>query len=114
MYHFHVFSSLTDTKRIPRIRFNIIQSINLLSDGIDSFVKNCLKDIKADKERISEHLNNSLMLVTALNKYIGYDKAAKIAKIAFKEKLTLKQAAIKLGFVSSANFDKIVQPKKMI
>ena len=98
----------------PLIIFNTIQSINLLSDGIDSFIKNCLKGIKADKARINEHLNNSLMLVTALNKHIGYDKAAKIAKKSFKEKLTLKQAAIKLRFVSSADFDKIVQPKKMI
>ena len=71
----------------PLIIFNIIQSINLLSDGIDSFVKNCLRNIKADKIKINEHLTNSLMLVTALNKYIGYDKAAKIAKKAFKDKL---------------------------
>ena len=81
---------------------------------IYSFNKNCLKGIKVNKQRISEHVNNSLMLVTALNKYIGYDNAAKIAKKAFKENITLKEAAIKLRIISEKNFDKIVVPKKMV
>ncbi len=98
----------------PLIVFNVINSINLLSDGINSFCKNCLKDLTINKENINQHLNNSLMLVTALNKYIGYDNAAKIAKKAFDEKLTLKEAAIKLNLVSEKDFDKIVNPKKMI
>ena len=98
----------------PVIIFNVINSINLLSDGINSFCKNCLIGITINKENINNHLNNSLMLVTALNKYIGYDKAAKIAKKAFKEKLTLKEAALKLHLVSEKDFDKIVDPKKMI
>ncbi len=98
----------------PVIAYNIIQSINLLSDGIFSFTKNCLKDLKPNNKKITNHLNNSLMLVTALNKSIGYDNAAKIAKKAFKDNITLKEAAIKLSLVSDKDFDKIVDPKKMI
>jgi len=98
----------------PVIAFNIIQSVNLLSDGIKSFNNNCLKGLKTNKEVIDNHLNNSLMLVTALNKSIGYDNAAKIAKKAFKENLTLKEAALKLKLISEKEFDKIVDPKKMI
>ncbi len=98
----------------PVIAFNIIQSVNLISDGIKSFHKNCLKELKANKIMIDKHLNNSLMLVTALNKSIGYDKAAKIAKKAFDENLTLKEAALKLKIITEEKFNKIVDPKKMI
>jgi fumarate hydratase, class II len=98
----------------PVIIFNIIQSINLLSDGINSFCKNCLKGITINKQNIDKHLNNSLMLVTSLNKHIGYDNAAKIAKKAFEDNITLKEAAIILNLVSEKEFDKIVDPKKMI
>ena len=98
----------------PLIIFNIINSINLISDGINSFNKHCLKDLSINKENIKKHLNNSLMLVTALNKHIGYDNAAIIAKKAFKENITLKQAAIKLKLVTEKEFDRIVDPKKMI
>ena len=98
----------------PVIAFNIIQSVNLINDGIKSFNKNCLKGLKANKTMIDNHLNNSLMLVTALNKSIGYDNAAKIAKKAFDENLTLKEAALKLNLISEKEFDKIVDPKKMI
>ena len=98
----------------PVIAFNIIQSVNLLSDGIKSFNNNCLKGLKANKEIIDNHLNNSLMLVTALNKSIGYDNAAKIAKKAFTENLTLKEAALKLKLITEKDFDKIVDPEKMI
>ena len=98
----------------PVIIFNVIHSINLLSDGITSFCENCLKGITINKENINKHLNNSLMLVTALNKHIGYDNAARIAKKAFENNLTLKEAAIKLNVISEKEFDKIVDPKKMI
>ena len=98
----------------PIIAYNIIQSVNLLSDAIKSFNINCLKGLKANKEIIDNHLNNSLMLVTALNKSIGYDNAAKIAKKAYTENLTLKEAALKLKLISEKDFDKIVDPKKMI
>ena len=98
----------------PVIAFNIIQSVSLLNDGIKSFNNNCLKGLKANKEIIDNHLNNSLMLVTALNKSIGYDNAAKIAKKAFDENLTLKEASLRLNLISEKEFDKIVDPKKMI
>ena len=98
----------------PVIIYNIIQSLNLLSDSINSFVEKCLKGLKPNKKNIKENLLNSLMLVTALNDIIGYDNAAKIAKKAFKENLTLKEAAIKLKLVDIKKFDKIVQPKKMV
>ena len=98
----------------PVIAYNIIQSVNLLSDGISSFNNNCLKGIQPNKKNINDHLNNSLMLVTALNKTIGYDNAAKIAKKAFNENLTLKEAALKLNLISEKKFDKIIDPKKMI
>ncbi len=98
----------------PVIAFSIIQSLNLLSDGINSFNINCLKNIKPNKKNITNHLNNSLMLVTALNNIIGYDNASKIAKKAFEKNLTLKEAAKKLNLVSEKDFDKIVNPKKMI
>ena len=98
----------------PVIAFSIIQSLNLLSDGINSFNINCLKNIKPNKKNITNHLNNSLMLVTALNNIIGYDNASKIAKKAFEENLTLKEAAKKLNLVSEKDFDKIGNPKKMI
>ena len=98
----------------PVIAYNIIQSINLISDAIKSFCLNCLKDIQPNKKNIEKNLQNSLMLVTVLNKHIGYDKAAKIAKKAFKENLTLKEAALKLRFIDEKNFDKLVDPKKMV
>ncbi len=98
----------------PVIAYNIIQSINLISDGVESFRKNCLKGLKPNKRNIENHLKNSLMLVTALNNKIGYDNAAKIAKKAYLENLTLKEAAISLGLVSDKEFDNIVDPKKMI
>ena len=98
----------------PVISYNIIQSINLLNDAIKSFCLNCLKDIKPNKKNIQKHLQNSLMLVTALNKHIGYDNAAKIAKKAFKENLTLKKAASKLKLIDEKEFDKLVNPKKMV
>ena len=98
----------------PLIIYNILQSINLLSDVMYSFNEKCLVGIKANKKRIQEHVNNSLMLVTALNKHIGYDNAARIAKKAFREGITLKEASLKLKLISANEFDKIVQPKKMV
>ena len=98
----------------PLIVYNVLQSINLLSDVMNSFNKNCLTGIKANRKRIQKNVNNSLMLVTALNKHIGYDKAARIAKKAFKENISLKEAAISLKLISEKEFDKIIQLKKMI
>ena len=98
----------------PMIAYNILQSINLLSDSINSFNNNCLSGIIPNLKNINKHLNNSLMLVTALNKHIGYDAAAKIAKKAFKENISLKEAAVKLKLVNKKEFEKLVNPKKMI
>ena len=98
----------------PMIVRNILESINLLNDGINSFIDQCLSGIEPNHARIQQLLEQSLMLVTALNPYIGYDNAAKIAKKAHKEGTTLKEAAITSGLVSSEDFDKWVNPKDMI
>jgi fumarate hydratase class II len=98
----------------PVIAFNIIQSIRLLSEVSISFADNCVDGIEANEERIHSNLHNSLMLVTALNPHIGYDKAAEVAKKAHKENTTLKEAIIDLGYMSGEDFDKLVQPKDMI
>ena len=98
----------------PMIIYNILNSINLLADGINSFVDNCLNGIEANRERIKQLLEQSLMLVTALNPYIGYDNAAKIAKKAHKDGTTLKQAALELELVTSEQFDQWVIPQNMI
>ncbi len=98
----------------PVIAYNILQSIRLLSDSMNSFNNNCAIGIEANKEKIAKFLNDSLMLVTALNPYIGYEKAALIAKTAHKNGTTLKQEAINLGILSNEEFDKYVKPEEMI
>ncbi len=98
----------------PLIIYNLIQSIRLLSDGAANFNQKCAKGITANRERIAEHLNRSLMLATALNKAIGYDRASQIVKKAHAENTTLKEAALALAFLSEEEFDRIVDPKKMI
>ena len=98
----------------PMIASNLIESCKLLADACNSFNNNCLKGIKANKEVIKEKLNNSLMLVTALNPKIGYYKAAEIANKAHENGTTLKEEAIKLGYVSSEEYDKWVKPENMI
>ena len=98
----------------PLIAHNILQSIDLLSDSSKNFALYCIKGIKADKDKIKYYLENSLMLVTALAPKIGYDKAAKIAKSALKNKTTLKLEALKSGLINEEEYDKIVDPKKMI
>ena len=98
----------------PLIIHNILQSIHILSDSTKSFAKYCINGLKADKIKIKEHLDNSLMLVTALSPKIGYDNAAKIAKKALKNKTTLKFEALKSGLINEKDYNKIVNPKKMI
>ena len=98
----------------PMIASNLIESCKLLADACNSFNNNCLKGIKANKEVIKEKLNNSLMLVTALNPKIGYYKAAEIANKAHENGTTLKEEAIKLGYLSSEQYDEWVKPKNMI
>ena len=97
----------------PLIIENILQSIDLLSDSSKNFANYCVKGIKADKNRIKNYLENSLMLVTALAPHVGYDNAAKIAKNALKNNTTLKKEAIKTGLISEKDYNKIVDPKKM-
>jgi len=98
----------------PLIIHNILQSIKILSDSTKSFAKYCISGLKADKNRIKELVDNSLMLVTALTPRIGYDNAAKIAKRALKNKTTLKYETLKSGLVNEKEYDKIINPKKMI
>ena len=98
----------------PLIAHNILQSINLLSDSIKNFSLYCIRGLKADKTKIKEYLDNSLMLVTALAPHIGYDNSAKIAKLALKNKTTLKHEALKSKLINEKDYNKIVDPKKMI
>ncbi len=98
----------------PVIIFNVLNSIRLISDACESFTDHCVVGIEANIINIKKHLENSLMLVTALNPHIGYDNAAKVAKKAHKENTTLKQAAIELGLLTSEKFDEVVRPEKMV
>lgn len=98
----------------PVMVYNLLQSARLIADACVSFTERCVEGIIPDESRINEHLNNSLMLITALNPHIGYDNTAKIAKKAYEEKLSLKEAALRLGMVSEADFDRWVDPSKMI
>jgi fumarate hydratase class II len=97
----------------PVIIDAMLQSIRLLADAANSFTDNCVTGIRANEPRIHELMEKSLMLVTALAPTIGYDKAAQIAKAALKNGTTLREEAIRLGFVSGADFDRLVQPKRM-
>ena len=97
----------------PLIIHNILQSIEIMSDSAKTFALYCVKDIKADKKRIKYYLDNSLMLVTALAPKIGYDKAAKVAKSAYKNGTTLKHEVVKAGLIKENEYDKIMNPLKM-
>jgi fumarate hydratase class II len=98
----------------PMMIYNVLQSIRLIADSCHSFTDNCVKGIKANEDRIDELMNNSLMLVTALNPHIGYDNAAKIAKKAHQEGTTLKEAGIALKLLTSDQFDKWIKPREMV
>lgn len=98
----------------PVMIYNVLQSVRLLADGCRSFTDNCLVDIRANEKRIAELMEQSLMLVTALNPHIGYDNAAKIAKKAYAENITLKEAAQDLGLMTAEEFEEWVDPAKMV
>jgi fumarate hydratase class II len=98
----------------PLIIYNFLQSINNLADAVNSFNVNMVSGIQPNKDRMEYYLSNSLMLVTALNPVIGYENAAKISKKALEENTSLKEAAIKLGLLSSEKFDEIIRPEKMV
>lgn len=98
----------------PMIVANVLRSIRLLGDSSKCFSSHCVEGIQANKERINKLLHESLMLVTALNPHIGYDKAAQIAKTAHKENSTLKATAIKLGILTEEQFNQWVKPEEML
>ncbi len=98
----------------PLIVFNVLNSIRLLGDACESFAEHCIDGLQANEARIEAHLNNSLMLVTALNPHIGYDNAAKVAKYAHQNNTTLKEAASKLGLLTPEKFTELVKPEEMI
>ena len=99
---------------MPVIAYNFQQSVRLLSESILSFNSKCAIGIKANKEKMHDNLHNSLMLVTALNPYIGYENAAKTSQLAFRENISLREACIKLGFLTPERFDEVFHPEKMI
>jgi fumarate hydratase class II len=97
----------------PLLVFCMMNSIQLMADVVRSFTEHCVKGIRADEKRIRELMERSLMLVTALAPRIGYDNAAKVAKSAHARGTTLKEEAVRLGFVSAAEFDRLVKPERM-
>ena len=99
---------------LPVTAYNFLQSAKLLTDGILSFEQRCVSGIKANKEKMNENLHRSLMLVTSFNPYIGYENAAKVAKKAYKENLSLKEACLQLGFMSEEEFDKVFHPEELV
>ena len=99
---------------MPVCIYNFLQSVRLLSDAMLSFNQNCVVGIKANKEKMQENLHRSLMLVTCLNPYIGYENAAKTAKKAYQENISLKEACLQLGFLTEEKFDEVFKPEEMI
>ena len=99
---------------MPVCIYNFLQSVRLLSESIVSFNNNCAVGIKANREKMSYNLHNSLMLVTALNPYIGYENAAKTAKKAYRDNISLKEACVQLGFLTEEKFDEVFHPEKMV
>ena len=99
---------------MPVLIYNFLQSVRLLSDGMRSFNDNCLAGLKANRDVMKHNLYNSLMLVTALNPYIGYENAAKTAKLAFAENISLREACVRLGFLTAKKFDEVFHPEEMV
>ncbi|MCD8000988.1 MAG: class II fumarate hydratase, partial [Oscillospiraceae bacterium] len=99
---------------MPVCIYNFLQSVRLLSESIVSFCANCAEGITANREQMEQNLHRSLMLVTALNPYIGYENAAKTAKTAFAENISLKEACVRLGFLTPERFDEVFHPENMV
>lgn len=99
---------------MPVCIYNYLQSVRLLADSLRSFRIHCVEGIVPNREKMAENLHRSLMLVTALNPYIGYENAAKTAKLAYREKISLKEACVKLGFLTEEKFDEIFHPEEMV
>ncbi len=98
---------------MPVLIYNFLQSVRLLAEGVQSFDEHCVSGIVADREKMRANLHDSLMLVTALNPYIGYDNAARTAKLAYAEGISLKAACVKLGYLSPERFDEVFHPEQM-
>jgi fumarate hydratase class II len=98
----------------PLIIHNVLHSVRLLADACESFEEHCARGIEPDRGRIRQHLERSLMLVTALTPVLGYDRAAEIAKKAHREGLTLREAAVALGYLTADEFDRRVRPERMV
>lgn len=99
---------------MPVIIYNFLQSVELLSDSIKTFNRNCVSGIRPNEEKMKENLHRSLMLVTALNPYIGYENAAKTAKKAYRENISLREACVQLGFLTEERFDEVFHPEQMV
>ena len=99
---------------MPVLIYNFLQSARLLAESMQSFHDNCVVGIRANQERMRQNLHHSLMLVTALNPYIGYENAARVAKKAYKESITLKEACVTLGYLTAERFDKVFHPEEMV
>jgi fumarate hydratase class II len=99
---------------LPLIIYNFLQSSRLLADAMISFTENCVSGIRANRERMEGNLKDSLMTVTALNPHIGYENSARVAKLAYSENITLREAAIRLGLLSGEEFDRLFHPEKMV
>jgi len=98
----------------PVMIHNLLESVGLLADACDSFTQHCVIGIEPNRDVIARHVSNSLMLVTALNPIIGYDNAAQVAKLAYAQNLSLKEAALRLGLLSGEDFDRQVRPDRMV
>ena len=98
---------------MPVLIYNFLQSVRLLADSIASFNAHCATGIVADREKMRHNLHSSLMLVTELNPYIGYDNAAKTAKLAYQEGISLREACVRLGFLTPERFDEVFHPEQM-
>ena len=98
---------------MPVLIYNFLQSARLLAEAMVSFDARCVSGIRPNRERMAHNLHNSLMLVTALNPYIGYENAAKTAKLAYRENISLKEACVRLGFLTAERFDEVFHPEEM-
>jgi len=99
---------------MPVCAYNFLQSVRLMAESIRSFDIHCASGIVADREKMAHNLHNSLMLVTALNPYIGYENAAKTAKKAYQDNISLKEACVALGFLTAERFDEVFHPEEMV
>ena len=99
---------------MPVLAYNFLQSARLLAEATESFDRNCVSGIRANREKMEKNLNESLMLVTALNPYIGYENGAKTAKLAYRENISLREACLRLGFLTAEEFDRVFHPEQMI